>query len=123
MSSFTFASNSVARRRKVTNTVMTVLVTLAFLIALLPLIFDVFFRESERDGDVIGRVGFPLAQYFPNLNPRGRGIVAMGMSTQNRILEGIGGRVSPSNDFDTSSDVAKKLSVKVGCCRFTNSPE
>lgn len=38
MSTFTFASNSVGRRRKITNAVMTVLVTLAFLIALLPLI-------------------------------------------------------------------------------------
>lgn len=37
MSTFTFASNSVARRRKVTNMVMTILVTLAFVIALLPL--------------------------------------------------------------------------------------
>lgn len=38
MSTFTFASNSVGRRRKITNAVMTVLVTLAFVIALLPLI-------------------------------------------------------------------------------------
>lgn len=69
MSSFTFASNSVARRRKVTNTVMTVLVTLAFLIALLPLIslvvtaltngaarFDpTFFNSSMRN--VVGAGG------------------------------------------------------------------
>ena len=69
MSSFTFASNSVARRRKITNTVMTVLVTLAFLIALLPLIslvvtaltngaarFDpTFFNSSMRN--VVGAGG------------------------------------------------------------------
>lgn len=69
MSSFTFASNSVARRRKVTNLVMTVLVTLAFLIALLPLIslvvtaltngaarFDpTFFNSSMRN--VVGAGG------------------------------------------------------------------
>ena len=69
MSSFTFASNSVARRRKVNNTVMTVLVTLAFLIALLPLIslvvtaltngaarFDpTFFNSSMRN--VVGAGG------------------------------------------------------------------
>ena len=69
MSSFTFASNSVARRRKVTNTVMTVLVTLAFLIALLPLIslvvtaltngaarFDpTFFNSSMRN--IVGAGG------------------------------------------------------------------
>ena len=69
MSSFTFASNSVARRRKITNTVMTVLVTLAFLIALLPLIslvvtaltngaarFDpMFFNSSMRN--VVGAGG------------------------------------------------------------------
>lgn len=69
MSSFTFASNSVARRRKITNTVMAVLVTLAFLIALLPLIslvvtaltngaarFDpTFFNSSMRN--VVGAGG------------------------------------------------------------------
>lgn len=69
MSTFTFASNSVGRRRKLTNAVMTVLVTLAFLIALLPLIslvitaitngaarFDpAFFNSSMRN--VVGAGG------------------------------------------------------------------
>ena len=69
MSTFTFASNSVGRRRKITNAVMTVLVTLAFLIALLPLIslvitaitngaarFDpAFFNSSMRN--VVGAGG------------------------------------------------------------------
>lgn len=69
MSTFTFASNSVGRRRKLINAVMTVLVTLAFLIALLPLIslvitaitngaarFDpAFFNSSMRN--VVGAGG------------------------------------------------------------------
>lgn len=69
MSSFTFASNSVARRRKITNTVMTILVTLAFVVALIPLVslvitaitngaarFDpAFFNSSMRN--VVGEGG------------------------------------------------------------------
>lgn len=114
MSTFTFASNSVGRRRKLTNAVMTVLVTLAFLIALLPLFslvitaitngaarFDpAFFNSSMRN--VVGAGGGGLHAIMGTLLITGAATVIsvpIGIMTAIYLVEYGRGRLSRAITF------------------------
>ena len=114
MSSFTYVSNSVGRRRKITNSVMTVLVSLAFVIALLPLIslvitavtngsarFDpAFFNSSMRN--VVGAGGGGLHAIMGTLLITGAATiisVPIGVMTAIYLVEYGRGRLSRAITF------------------------